>query len=249
MRADGPAEERQIAEQIQDLVADELVAVAEPVQRAAIAEHDRVVERAPARQTVLPHEPEVAEEAVRPGRGELLDERPLARRPGEDLRPDRRVVVVQRVADPQRVRRHDVNPPPGAAHSKRARKRQHPAARGLLLAARERQQRHEGLRAAVERGDLGPVHLDLDVVDAEPGRRRHEVLDGLDARRVQAQGRRVVRVDDALGPCRNPLAGCAHLEHDACIRRRGGDGDTGDLARVQADSFDTDRLSNGVLTH
>src|SRR5881296_2765292 len=114
VRAKGPAEQRQIAEQVQDLVADELVAVAQPVQRAAIAEHDRVVERAAARQAVLPHEPEVAEEAVRPGRGELLDERPLTRRPGEDLRPDRRMVAVQRVTDPERVRRHNLNPPPGA---------------------------------------------------------------------------------------------------------------------------------------
>src|SRR5262249_43002632 len=74
VRAELPAEQRQISEQIQDLVSDELVLVAEAVQRAAVAEHDRVVERPASRQAVLAHETEVPEEAVGPGRGELFDE-------------------------------------------------------------------------------------------------------------------------------------------------------------------------------
>src|SRR5262249_59295769 len=56
-------------------------------------------------------------------------------------------------------------------------------------------------------------------------------------------------VDNAFGPGRNPLARRAHLEHHARVHGGGGDGDTGDLARMQADSLDAHRLSNGVLAH
>ena len=51
--ADRTAEQRQIPEQVENLVAHELVAEAKAVQRAAVAEHDRVVERAAAREAVL----------------------------------------------------------------------------------------------------------------------------------------------------------------------------------------------------
>src|SRR5256885_14868859 len=50
---DGSAEQRQVADQIEDLVPDELVAVAEAVERAAVADDDRGVERATPRGTVL----------------------------------------------------------------------------------------------------------------------------------------------------------------------------------------------------
>src|SRR5262245_3224055 len=122
VRLERPAEQRQIAEQIQDLVADELVAVTEPVQRAAVAEHDRIVQRSAASQAVLSHETEVPEEAVGPGRGELLDERPLRRRPGKDLHSDRWMVVVERIADAERVRRHEMDPAAGSADAERTRK-------------------------------------------------------------------------------------------------------------------------------
>src|SRR5215467_5158555 len=249
VRTEGPAEQRQIAQKVQDLVADELVAVAQAVQGAAVAEHDRVVKRTAAGQAVLAHQPEVPEEAVRPCRRELLDARPLGGRPREALRPDRRMVVVQAVADPERVRRHDMDPPPGAAHSERTRKRQHASPRRLLQAARGREHRHEGLRAPVQRGNLGAVHVDLDVVDAKPGRRRHQVLDGLNARALHTEGRRVVGVDNALGPGRDPLARRAQVEHHARVHGCGGNGDAGDLARMQADSLDAHWLSNGVLAH
>src|SRR5580765_3597675 len=77
--ADRTAEQREIPEQVENLVAHELVAEAKTVQRAAVTEHDRVVERAAAREAVLPHDPEVAQEAVCPRRSELIDERSLGR--------------------------------------------------------------------------------------------------------------------------------------------------------------------------
>ena len=227
----------------------ELVAEAKAVQRRAVAEHDRVVERAAAGQAVLPHDAQVLEKAVRARRRELLDERPLGRRPREHLGPDRRVLVVERVADPQRVRWCDLDPAPAAAHSERTRDRQGLPQLGLLRAAGGREQRHERLRAPVQRRDLGAVHLDVQVVDAEPGRGGHEVLDRLDAGAVHPQRRRVVRVDDAVDRRGDPLAGRLDPEHDARIRGTRCERDAGDLTRMEPDTLDADRPANGVLAH
>src|SRR3989475_3927597 len=54
VREDRAAEEREVADEVEDLVADELVAVALAVEGAAVREHDRVVARAAARGAVLP---------------------------------------------------------------------------------------------------------------------------------------------------------------------------------------------------
>src|SRR5438445_13617182 len=43
---DGPAQQREVADEVEHLVAHELVAVAQAVERAALADHDRVLERA-----------------------------------------------------------------------------------------------------------------------------------------------------------------------------------------------------------
>src|SRR3989449_1685511 len=74
VREDRAAEEREIADEIEDLVPDELVAVAQAVERPALREHDRVVERAAAREPVLPHDSQVLEKPVGARRGDVLDE-------------------------------------------------------------------------------------------------------------------------------------------------------------------------------
>src|SRR5262249_49484402 len=57
------AHEREIADRVQNLVADELVLEAERVvQDARLAEHDGVLERSAERQPVLPHHLDVLEE-------------------------------------------------------------------------------------------------------------------------------------------------------------------------------------------
>src|SRR5439155_17747466 len=99
VRADPAAQQREVAEEVQDLVPDELVTEAKAVQRRTVAEHDRVVERAAAGEAVLAHDAQVLEEAVRARRRELFHERPLGRRPREHLSPDCRMLVVERVAD------------------------------------------------------------------------------------------------------------------------------------------------------
>jgi hypothetical protein len=131
----------------------------------------------------------------------------------------------------------------------RARNCQRPQPRRLLDAAGEREQRHKRLGASVERWDLGPVHLDLEIVDAEARDGRHQVLDRLDARAVHAHGGRVVRIDNAVSACRDALPRGPRPENDARVGGRGRESDPRDLARVEADTFDADRLANGVLSH
>src|SRR5712692_7937396 len=109
---DGTAEERQVADEVENLVADELITIAEAVEDAALAEDHGVLERTAARQPLPPHLAEVLEEAVGARGREVLDEHSLAGRARERERPDGGMVVVERVADAERVRGRDVDPSP-----------------------------------------------------------------------------------------------------------------------------------------
>src|SRR5262245_49063472 len=78
---DPPAEQREIADEVERFVAHELVTIAETVQSRALADHDRVVERPTERAAALAQEAEIFEEPVRACRGVLGDERLFRRRP------------------------------------------------------------------------------------------------------------------------------------------------------------------------
>src|SRR5262249_43508356 len=49
----GSAQECEVTNQVEDLVAHELVAIAQAVERASLANHDGIVERSAARESVL----------------------------------------------------------------------------------------------------------------------------------------------------------------------------------------------------
>jgi hypothetical protein len=119
----------------------------------------------------------------------------------------------------------------------------------LLSAARAREERHEWLGTAVDGGNLDAVDLDAEVVDAEPGRRGHEVLDRLHPRPVLSHGRRIVRIDDALRRCGNRVAVAGHVEHDAGIRGSGTEGDPARLAGMKPHTVQTDLLPGRPLVH
>src|SRR5688500_1462641 len=61
---DRPPEQGEVADEIEDLVPDELVTIAKAVERAALADDDGVVERAAEGQPMLAHGAEILEEAV-----------------------------------------------------------------------------------------------------------------------------------------------------------------------------------------
>src|SRR5207245_2761296 len=73
------------------------------------------------------------EEPVGAGRRDIVDEGALrGGRPGQDLRADRRVIHVERVADAEGRRGEDVDPAPAAADEDRVGERERSPARRLL---------------------------------------------------------------------------------------------------------------------
>ena len=72
---DRVADQGQVADRVEDLVADELVLEAERVvQHAGLADHDGVVERAAEREALLAQRLDFLEERERARRGNLVDE-------------------------------------------------------------------------------------------------------------------------------------------------------------------------------
>src|SRR5262249_3784934 len=59
---DAPAQQRQVADEVEHLVAHELVAIAQAVEGGTLADDDRVVERAAERATALAQEAEIFQE-------------------------------------------------------------------------------------------------------------------------------------------------------------------------------------------
>src|SRR6267378_6681962 len=82
---DGHPDQRQVAERVEDLVADELVRKAEPfgIEDVEVVHHHRILERAAAGEARLVEALDVALEAKRPRPGDVLLERPLV-----DLEPE-----------------------------------------------------------------------------------------------------------------------------------------------------------------
>jgi hypothetical protein len=100
----------------------------------------------------------------------------------------------------------------------------------------------------VEDRQLGAVHLDAAVVDPHAVERRHDVLDGGDARIPDADGGREGRVEDVLVP-RGDLDREVHPdEGDPGVRRGRGEGDRHGPARVQANTRRRHALRNCSLT-
>src|SRR6186713_1772409 len=105
---------------------------------------------------------------------------------------------------------------------------------------------HELLGAAVQPGQLltGDVHQEI--VDAQPRRGRHEVLDGPDPDAERAHGRGEVAVDHMIGVGRDEGA-IRRPEENAGIAPGGGYGQANRLSGVETETLDCDRASYGRL--
>src|SRR2546427_3092499 len=111
MADDRMADEREVADGVENLVADELVL--EPqrvVEPTRFAQHDGVLERAAERQTVLAQHLDVLEERERARRRDLLHERGLGDTDGPRLMAEQRMVVADAVGDLEVIRRVERNP-------------------------------------------------------------------------------------------------------------------------------------------
>src|SRR5215471_177035 len=146
-----PPEQPQIADQVEHLVPDELILVAEAVvQHRALAHHHGVVEGAAASQAVFPHHRHVSQEAIGTCGGELLDERGLAYLERGDLEPDHRVRIVEGVGNAERVRRRDLEPALVVSDAQRLANSEGTPRYGQGDGARLVQEIDEGLGAAIE---------------------------------------------------------------------------------------------------
>ena len=187
---DGVSDQREIADDVEHLVTDELVLEPERIEHTGFAQHDRVVERAAERQAVLTERLDLFEETERTGRRDLLAER-LFRDPHRPrLMAQERVIEADAVGDLEVVGRIERNAlvaarqRDGPDHFQVSPGRREPLRARLVYEVDERR------AAAVHDRHLGVIQLDNHVVDAQTHERRHEVLHRVDrcARARQARG-------------------------------------------------------------
>jgi len=255
---EGVAEEREVPDRVQDLVPDELVLEAQlVVEDARLADHHRVLEAAAEREAALAQHLDLAEEAERAGGGDRLGEAARRHAQREGLVAQQRVIEADRVADLEVV---------GGSQARALRAVHHldlladldvQARHGEGPQPRLMQQHHEGSGAAVEDRNLGAVHLDPHVVDAQPRERREQVLDGADRDAGAAQGGRVVLAPDVRQRGRDLDADVGAREADTVLGRGGEkaqahgpsrmepDAGTGDLAPQCSTIDHADRHSRG----
>ena len=99
------ADQRQIANHIQDLVPHELVVEPQRIEHAGLAEHDGVLERPAERHAALAQHFDFLQEPERPRRRNLVDEHLLVEVERLLLVPQQRVVEADRVGDLEAIGR------------------------------------------------------------------------------------------------------------------------------------------------
>ena len=219
-------EQREVAAQVEHLVPDELVGPAKPfrVHHLLVVEHDRVVERAAAREAGVPERVHFAQEAERArGRDVALEALRRQRAEVDLLAADRGVVEIHRIADAEVARRLDADRAVAVHDFDLAADAQHLALFALREDPGRADQVDERRGAAVHHGQLGAVDLDPDVVDAQAVERAEQVLDRAHGGVTAAELRRERGRHDLARARRNldrlPEVG-AH-EHDPRVRARG----------------------------
>ena len=109
MTDDRPADQREVANHIQNLVANKLVFEPQRVQHAGVANDDGVLERAAERQAVLAQPLDFLQEAERARGRDVVGEGGFGNALGARLVPQQRMVKADGVADLEVIRRVDGN--------------------------------------------------------------------------------------------------------------------------------------------
>ena len=188
MADDRVADEREVANRVEDLVADELVLEAQGVvENARLAEHDRVLEGAAEREPVLPQHLDVLEEREGSCRRDLFDERFLGNAQRPRLMAKERMIVADAVGDLEVIGGIERDSFVATRHRNRPDDFQIPAARLLPLHARFVNQIDERRGTAIHDRHFGRVQLDDHVVHAHADERREQMFDRLDRHLVTRQ--------------------------------------------------------------
>src|SRR6266498_1731144 len=235
------AQEREVSDEVQDLVPHELVAEAQgPGNDAALVEDDRVVKTASPRQPASAHRLDVAGETKRPGRRDTRRVLLRADRHRQALAADDRVRKIDLVGNgqsgPVRLERHaavTANDRDGA----RERERTHP--RRLSLETGGVEEAHEGKRRAVQDRDLRSFDLDQAVVQALAGRRGKRVLDRPDGDTARGNRRGIVEGRRGREARRNSRTGMIESHEDeSMVRRRRPEMRAHGMTGMKADPLD-----------
>src|ERR1051325_4240798 len=239
---DRAADERQVADEIEHLVAHELIAEAQgAVHYALVVEDDAVLDRPAAGQAGGAELVDVAQEPVRARRRDFLEEAVVPMIEVERLPADAGVVEVDLVFDDQTVAGGDGDALVAVDDCDRLGDAQDRHFGVELADAGGVDEVHEQEGAAIDDRDLGAVDEDVDVGHAAGVERGQEVLDGADRtviladrRRGVDRGRRGLQGRDAQA-----VEVRAH-ELDAVAGRRGVQLDARVDAGVHADPADAD---------
>jgi hypothetical protein len=121
--------------------------------------------------------------------------------------------------------------------------------RCLLDDAGRLQQKNKRARAAIHDGQFGTGDVDIQIVDAEAGQRRHQMFDSGHAGRVDLQCGRQPRIADVGRERRNGIRArkVSALEYDAGVRRRRTQRHLDSCAGVHAYAGGFGRLLQGAL--
>ena len=223
MADDRIADEREIADRIEDLVADEFVLESQRVvENAGFAEDDSVFERSAERQAVLPQHLDVLEKREGARWRDLVHERLLGDPHRSRLVPEQRMVVADAVGHLEVIGRIERDPLVAARDSDRPDDLEVLARRVEALYARLLNQVDERRSAAVHDRHFRRVQLDNNVVDAGADERRQQVLDRLHRHLVARQAGRQLEARKILNRRRHfVVAQVGAPKTDAEIRRSG----------------------------
>ena len=141
----------------------------------------------PERQTALPQHLDFLQESERPRRRDLFDETLFGNPHRPRLVPEERMVEADAVGDLEVIRRIERDPLVALRERNRTQHLQIPARRLQAFHARLVHQIHERRGAAVHDRHFRAVQFHDDVVDAQGGQGREQVLDGLDRHRFAGQ--------------------------------------------------------------
>ena len=179
------AGQREIANRVEQLVADEFVVEAKPfrVHNAAGVHNERVVHRSAAAEAGGAHGFDVGQEAERARVGDVVQEGFRRQLHAAALHADGGIgeadgdVEIEAVEAVRRQQRRALG---AHAHFDRLKNADHALRRVLLFQAGVQQHLHERRGRTVEDRHFRAVHFDDQVVDAQAGAGRHQVLDGRD---------------------------------------------------------------------
>ena len=120
----------------------------------------------------------------------------------------------------------------------------------LLDDAGRLQQKDERPRASIHDRDLGTGNVDVQIVDSQPGKRRHQMLHRRDSSSVLFQRRRQARVADiaSVSGYRYRFGQIGAVENNAGIRRRGAQHHLDAYASVQTNPGRLDLVLERALS-